>query len=77
VVRSDADILRNLRSTNWLTLPIGIGFTAWSFALFPYGDPYAKSQVAFYMAVTVIGCIFCLMHVRSAALIVTLIVDLP
>ncbi|WP_446705164.1 hypothetical protein, partial [Aeromonas veronii] len=30
-----------------------------------------------YMAVTVIGCIFCLMHVRSAALIVTLIVDLP
>ncbi len=77
VVRSDADILRNLRGTNWLTLPIGIGFTAWSFALFPYGDAYAQSQVAFYMAVTVIGCIFCLMHVRSAALIVTLIVDVP
>jgi diguanylate cyclase (GGDEF)-like protein len=77
LVRSDADILRNLRSTNWMTLPIGAGFTAWSFALYPYGDPFAKSQVAFYMAVTVIGCIFSLMHLRSAALIVTLIVDVP
>lgn len=77
LVRSDADILRNLRATNWLTLPIGAGFTAWSFALYPYGDPFAKSQVAFYMAVTVIGCIFSLMHLRSAALIVTLIVDVP
>lgn len=76
-VRSDADILSHLRATNWLTLPIGAGFTAWSFALYPYGDPFAKSQVAFYMAVTVIGCIFTLMHLRSAALIVTLIVDVP
>ncbi|RTE94880.1 MULTISPECIES: EAL domain-containing protein [Bradyrhizobium] len=77
LMRSDADILRNLRATNWLTLPVGAGFTAWSFALYPYGDPFAKSQVAFYMAVTVIGCIFSLMHLRSAALIVTLIVDVP
>ncbi|GLR89509.1 putative bifunctional diguanylate cyclase/phosphodiesterase [Bradyrhizobium iriomotense] len=77
LVRSDADILHNLRATNWLTVPIGAGFTAWSFALFPYGDPFAKGQVAFYMAVTVIGCIFCLMHLRSAALIVTLIVNIP
>ncbi|MBR0833440.1 EAL domain-containing protein [Bradyrhizobium manausense] len=77
LVRSDADILRNLRATNWMTLPIGAGFTIWSFALYPYGDPFAKSQVAFYMAVTVIGCIFSLMHLRSAALIVTLIVDVP
>ncbi|WP_199751851.1 EAL domain-containing protein [Bradyrhizobium sp. RP6] len=77
IVRSDADILRNLRTTNWLALPIGAGFAAWSFALYPYGDSFAKSQVAFYMAVTVIGCIFSLMHLRSAALIVTLIVDVP
>ena len=76
-VRSDADILSNLRATNWLTLPIGAGFTAWSFALYPYGDAFAKSQVAFYMAVTVIACIFTLMHLRSAALIVTLIVNVP
>jgi diguanylate cyclase (GGDEF)-like protein len=76
-VRNDADIMRNLRLTNWIAAPITAGFTAWSFALFPYGDPFAKSQVAFYMAVTVIGCTFSLMHLRSAALIVTLVVDVP
>ncbi|MCP3445964.1 bifunctional diguanylate cyclase/phosphodiesterase [Bradyrhizobium sp. CCGUVB14] len=77
VVRSDADILRNLRLTNLIAAPIAAGFTAWSFALYPYGDAFAKSQVAFYMAVTMIGCIFCLMHLRSAALIVTLVVNVP
>jgi len=76
-VRSDTDIMRNLRLTNWIAAPIAAGFTIWSFALYPYGDPFAKSQVAFYMAVTVIGCIFSLMHLRSAALIVTLVVDVP
>jgi diguanylate cyclase (GGDEF)-like protein len=77
VVRNDADIMRNLRLTNWIAAPIAAGFTLWSFALYPYGDAFAKSQVAFYMAVTVIGCIFSLMHLRSAALIVTLVVDVP
>jgi predicted signal transduction protein with EAL and GGDEF domain len=66
-VRGDADILRHLRLTNRIAGPIGALFVAWSLALFPYGDPYAKSQIAFYMAVTVIGIVFCLMHLRSAA----------
>jgi diguanylate cyclase (GGDEF)-like protein len=50
---------------------ISISFTAWSLALYPYGDSFAKAHVAFYMAITVIACIFCLMHLRIAALIVT------
>lgn len=73
----DAEILRNLRFTNLIAGPIGILFVAWSFALFPYGDPFAKGQIAFYMSLTVIGIIFCLMHLRSAALIVTLVVIGP
>jgi diguanylate cyclase (GGDEF)-like protein len=76
-VHVDADILRNLRLTNRIAGPIGALFVAWSLALFPYGDPYAKGQIAFYMAVTVIGIIFCLMHLRSAALMVTLVVIVP
>lgn len=43
--------------------------------MFPYGDDYARSHVAFYMAVTVVSCIFCLMHLRSAAFIVAAIVN--
>ncbi|MBI5261409.1 MAG: EAL domain-containing protein [Bradyrhizobium sp.] len=77
LVLSDKEILHNLRVTNLLAVILGVLFTAWSFQLYPYGDPFAKGQVAFYMAVTVIGCIFCLMHLRSAALIVTLVVDIP
>ncbi|CCD99178.1 conserved membrane hypothetical protein [Bradyrhizobium sp. STM 3809] len=74
---SDAEVLHNLRVTNRIAGPIGALFVVWSFSLFPYGDPYAKGQVAFYMAVTVIGIIFCLMHLRSAALLVTLVVIVP
>ncbi|WP_315723889.1 MULTISPECIES: putative bifunctional diguanylate cyclase/phosphodiesterase [unclassified Bradyrhizobium] len=77
VTSSDAEVLHNLRVTNRIAGPIGALFVVWSFALFPYGDPFAKGQVAFYMAVTVIGIIFCLMHLRSAALIVTLVVIVP
>ncbi|GGZ26587.1 putative bifunctional diguanylate cyclase/phosphodiesterase [Asticcacaulis endophyticus] len=73
----DAQILKQLRLTHKLAVGLAIGFTAWSLALYPYGDPYAQGLIAFFMALTVIGCIFCLMHVRSAALLVTLIVNTP
>ncbi|WP_236761729.1 putative bifunctional diguanylate cyclase/phosphodiesterase [Agrobacterium tumefaciens] len=64
-----------LRRTNRLAFVIAIAFTSWSFFLYPYGDAYARSHLAFYMAITVISCIFCLMHLRSAALTVTIIVN--
>jgi len=64
-----------LRRTNRLACGIAIAFTIWSFLLVPYGDAYTRSHVAFYMAITVISCIFCLMYVRSAAFMVTVIVN--
>lgn len=67
--------LKNLRRTNLLSGLIAAGFSAWCLALYPYGDPYAQGHVAFFMGITVIGCIFSLMHIRSAALIVTIIVN--
>jgi diguanylate cyclase (GGDEF)-like protein len=56
---------------------LGVGFTSWSLSLFPYGDAYTKGHVAFFMAVTVIGCVFCLMHLRLAVLIVMGLVVIP
>jgi diguanylate cyclase (GGDEF)-like protein len=53
---------------------MAIAFTVWSLSLYGYGDAYQKAHVAFYMAITVIACIFCLMHIRAAALVVTLLV---
>lgn len=64
-----------LRSTNRLASVFAASFTIWSFMLFPYGDAYSKSHLAFYMAITVISCIFSLMHLRSAAIAVTVIVN--
>ncbi|MCL9846889.1 diguanylate cyclase domain-containing protein [Ralstonia solanacearum] len=67
--------LRALKRTNRLASIMAVSFTAWSLALFQHGDPYTRSYLAFYMAITVIACIFCLMHLRSAAITVTVIVN--
>ncbi len=67
--------LHALRRTNRLAFVIAAVFTGWSYMLFPYGDAYAQSHLAFYMSITVISCIFCLMFLRSAAVTVTAIVN--
>ncbi len=66
---------RALARTNRLASIIAVAFTGWALLLFPYGDAYAKSHVAFYMAITVIGVIFCLMHLRPAAFTVAAVVN--
>ncbi len=76
-VLSDEALSNHLRLTNFLACCIGAVFTIWGLMLFPYGDVSARAHVAFYMAITVIGCIFCLMHLRSAALSITLLVNVP
>jgi diguanylate cyclase (GGDEF)-like protein len=72
-----ADAVRRLRTTTRLVAILGVSFTLWALSLYRYGDAYAQGHVAFYMAITVIGCIFCLMHLRPAALLLTLIVTIP
>ena len=66
---------RALVRTNRLAVVIAIAFTTWSLLLFSYGNAFEKAQVAFYMAITVIGTICSLMFLRSGALIVTVIVN--
>lgn len=66
-----------LRSTVRLSAAIGGAVTFWGINLFRYGGPYQQAQVAFYMAITVVACVFCLMYLRAAALAVTLIVVVP
>ncbi|MFC3072915.1 putative bifunctional diguanylate cyclase/phosphodiesterase [Shinella pollutisoli] len=66
-----------LRATQRLTVVLGAVFFAWSISLYPYGDALQRAHVAFYVANTVIGCIFCLMHLRAAALMLTAIVLVP
>jgi diguanylate cyclase (GGDEF)-like protein len=75
--RTLAEAIHRLRVTIIMAGLLGFGFSAWSLALFPYGDAYAQGHVAFFMAVTVIGCGFCLMHLRVAAMLVMTLVAVP
>ncbi|MEM5339338.1 putative bifunctional diguanylate cyclase/phosphodiesterase [Paraburkholderia azotifigens] len=74
---TDEEVAARLKTTVWLIALLGVIFTGWGLLLFPYGDPYARAHVAFYMSITVIGCIFCLMHMRKAALLLTAVVIVP
>ncbi|MBB3999389.1 putative bifunctional diguanylate cyclase/phosphodiesterase [Aureimonas pseudogalii] len=66
-----------LRRTTRLGVGISVVFLAWALALGQYGGPYEKAHVANFIAVTVVGCIFCLMHLPSAARWVVLAVSGP
>jgi predicted signal transduction protein with EAL and GGDEF domain len=67
--------IRHMQRTNRLAFVIAVAFTAWGLSLYTYGDgdAYAKAQIVFFLALTMISCNFCLMHLRSAALNVTLV----
>ncbi|KZM47748.1 EAL domain-containing protein [Labrenzia sp. OB1] len=52
-------------------------YIAWSLSLDGYGSEAERGHVALFIAITVIGCIFCLMHLPQAALMVMFIVTVP
>ncbi|TNC13616.1 EAL domain-containing protein [Methylobacterium terricola] len=66
-----------LRLTLGLSAVLALGFMAWSNTLFVYGDTVAKAHTLFYVGTTMIACVFCIAHLRPAALLVTLIVTIP
>jgi diguanylate cyclase (GGDEF)-like protein len=66
-----------LKSTMMLSGVLGLAFTSWGLSLYPYGGPFEKGHVAFYMSITMIACVFCLMHLRGAAFILAFVVMVP
>lgn len=54
---------------------LAAAFSVWSIGLYPFGTAEMQAHIAFYMAITVIGCIFCLTHLRSAAFVVAAVVN--
>jgi diguanylate cyclase (GGDEF)-like protein len=67
---------REMRSLTWIVSLFGIAFSIWSVLLFPYGTAYQQAQVAFYMATTLVGSVFCLIHLRVPAMLLLCIVIL-
>ncbi|PLW75713.1 putative bifunctional diguanylate cyclase/phosphodiesterase [Cohaesibacter celericrescens] len=68
-------LVRRLNSINRNAVILSIFFSSWAVLLFDYGNAYQRSHVAFYMAITVISCIFCLSYLPQAAKFVTVIVN--
>ncbi|HEY2020197.1 putative bifunctional diguanylate cyclase/phosphodiesterase [Paraburkholderia sp.] len=66
--------LPELRKLTLVVGLFGIAFSSWSLLLLPYGSAFEQTQVAFYMGTTVIGCVFCLIHLRVPALLLIAIV---
>lgn len=66
-----------LTRTNLFALLIGVAITAWSLSLYPYGAPYMRGNIAFFMAITGVGVIICLLQLRSAAFMVAIIINIP
>lgn len=62
-----------LRRTNVVAVVLGVCFMGWALLLFPYGDMHGQSHIAFYIGINLVGCTSCLMHIRSAALSLTLV----
>lgn len=70
---TEAEAERLLRRSRKLVVPLGSGFALWAVALYNYGDPYMRCHVAFFAALSTIGCIICLIHLRRAAVMLVII----
>ena len=62
-----------MRSTFRLAALLAGGFPVWGFLVYGDGDEAAKAQMAFFLALTMIACVFCLTQVRAAAVLVAVI----
>lgn len=82
-VRSDSATItpdqarRDIRAMVVLGPLIAVGISCWALSLYPYGGPLQQAHIAFFMAITTIGCMFCLLNVRLAAVAITACVLLP
>ncbi len=68
---------RLLRRTTVLGSVLAVAYISWALMLSGYGDERERAHTAIFITTTVIGCIFCLMHLPQAALAFTAIVTLP
>ncbi|MCJ2185975.1 putative bifunctional diguanylate cyclase/phosphodiesterase [Novosphingobium beihaiensis] len=67
----DISLVRpRLRRTVLLAIALSVAYVFWAMSLDRYGGPYEHGHVAIFVAVTVLGCIFCLTFLPVAALLV-------
>ena len=70
-------IRHHLHVTSALAVAMAAGFVVWALLLYPLGDIYARGHLTFFLALTQIACVFCLMPLRPAAFGVATVGMLP
>jgi len=66
-----------LRHTTFAVVPICIAYLAYALVLDQIGNPAEQAAITVCLVLTVIGCIFCLMHLPQAALLVNVVTMVP
>ncbi len=66
--------LRQMKQIEVMAAAFSAGFVAWALALDQYGGSAEHGHVTVFVAITVMGCIFCLTYLPRAAHLVCLIV---
>jgi diguanylate cyclase (GGDEF)-like protein len=74
---TDEQIRHYIITVSRLAVMMALMFMIWGLALYPYGDAYARGHLTFFLALTEIGCICCLMPLPSAALGIATVTILP
>ena len=74
---SDWQIRRHIRNTAWLGLVISAAFMAWGLMLYPHANVVERGQIAFFLALTEISTVICLMPLPSVSLCVATVGTVP
>ena len=74
---TDTDARNVLQSTEIFAFGLPLAFIAWVLITLPYGDTVMRMHGLFYVAITTLACLLCLMHMRRAVIILALTIALP
>ena len=61
---------RKFRLTIVASGVISLLFMVWALALFPYGNALSQSHIVFFLGLSLVGTMMCLIHLRAAAFVV-------
>jgi len=70
---SDKQIARRIRLTCNLSVILTMAFELWGMWIYDLGDAYSRGHLIFFLALTEVSTIFCLMSIRAAAMRVAVI----
>ncbi|MDU0353093.1 EAL domain-containing protein [Paraglaciecola aquimarina] len=69
--------IHQIRMTVFFAGLMGIAFSIWAYTLYSYGGVELRAHVAYFMSITAIGVIVCLIHLPAATWAIGLTVGIP